>query len=154
MRLAFYQPDIPQNLGASLRLAACFGVGVDIIEPCGFPLTDRSLRRAVMDYGSTAGTLRHAGWTGFLSSPERQGGRLVLFTTAAAQALQAFRFKSSDVLLFGRESAGVPADVHDAVDVRLRIPIATGARSLNIVTAAAIALWEAQRQTGSLSQTV
>jgi tRNA (cytidine/uridine-2'-O-)-methyltransferase len=150
VRLAFYQPDIPQNLGASLRLAACLGVAVDIIEPCGFPLTDKALKRAALDYAELAEIVRHDAWANFLESHRKTGGRLVLFTTAAESILADARFESGDVLLFGRESAGVPAEVHNAADVRLRIPIAEEARSLNVAMAAGIALWEALRQTGGL----
>lgn len=144
MRLALFQPDIPQNLGAALRLGACLGVPVDVIEPCGFPLSDRAVRRAAMDYGGKAEVVRHAGWGEFLM---RREGRLVLFTTRGAEPFQDFRFQPSDVLLFGRESAGAPEEVHAAADARLCIPLVGGARSLNVVTAAAMALGEALRQT-------
>jgi tRNA (cytidine/uridine-2'-O-)-methyltransferase len=148
MRLALFQPDIPQNLGAALRLGACLGVPVDVIEPCGFPLSDRSLRRAAMDYADQAELVRHASWLEFLENPARSHGRLVLFTTRGALPFQSFRFQSDDVLMFGRESAGVPLEVHEAADARLFIPLTLGARSLNVVTAAAMALGEALRQTG------
>ncbi|MFN3523487.1 MAG: tRNA (cytidine(34)-2'-O)-methyltransferase [Phenylobacterium sp.] len=148
MRLALFQPDIPQNLGAALRLGACLGVPVDVIEPCGFPLSDPALRRAALDYGTKAETTRHSGWTAFLARPERQAGRLVLFTTRAASPLYGFSFEAGDTLLFGRESAGAPDEVHAAAQARLLIPLVPGARSLNVVTAAAIALGEALRQTG------
>lgn len=144
MRLALFQPDIPQNLGAALRLGACLGVPVDVIEPCGFPLSDRAVRRAAMDYGGKAEVVRHAGWGEFLM---RREGRLVLFTTRGAEPFQDFRFQPSDVLLFGRESAGAPEEVHAAAEARLCIPLVGGARSLNVVTAAAMALGEALRQT-------
>jgi tRNA (cytidine/uridine-2'-O-)-methyltransferase len=137
MRLALFQPDIPQNLGAALRLGACLGVPVDVIEPCGFPLSDRAVRRAGMDYAARAEVVRHAGWGEF--SVARRG-RLLLFTTRADQPFQAFAYRSDDILLFGRESAGVPDEVHAAADARLAIPMAQGARSLNVVTAAAMAL--------------
>lgn len=150
MRLAFLQPDIPQNLGASLRLAACFGAGVDIIEPCGFPLTDRALRRSAMDYAAHASIVRHSGWAAFVESEARRVGRLVLFTTSGATRLDAFRFQPGDILLFGRESAGAPSEVHAEADARVRTPMAPGIRSLNVVNSAAIALWEALRQTGAL----
>ncbi|MBI1200740.1 MAG: tRNA (cytidine(34)-2'-O)-methyltransferase [Phenylobacterium sp.] len=145
MRLALFQPDIPQNLGAAIRLTACLGVALDVIEPCGFPLSDAAIRRAAMDYGALAEVTRHAGWRDF-AALERPG-RLVLFTTRAAERLPDFRFRRDDVLLFGRESAGVPDGVHAAADARVVIPLAAGARSLNVVTAAAIALGEALRQT-------
>jgi tRNA (cytidine/uridine-2'-O-)-methyltransferase len=147
MRLALFQPDIPQNLGAALRLGACLDVAVDVIEPCGFPLSDRSVRRAALDYGDRAEVERHASWTQFLENPRRTEGRLLLFTTRGAQPFQDFRYRAGDVLLFGRESAGVPFEVHQAADARLYIPLAVGARSLNVVTAAAMALAEALRQT-------
>jgi len=145
MRLALFQPDIPQNLGAALRLGVCLGVPIDVIEPCGFPLSDRAVRRAAMDYGEKAEVVRHASWTDFRRRP---GGRLLLFTTRSAQAFHDFDYRPDDILLFGRESAGVPEDVHDAADARLIIPLAAGARSLNVAVAAAMALGEALRQTG------
>jgi tRNA (cytidine/uridine-2'-O-)-methyltransferase len=144
MRLALFQPDIPQNLGAALRLGACLGVPVDVIEPCGFPLSDRAVRRAALDYGAKAEVVRHPGWSEFLT---RRQGRLLLFTTRGALPFQDFIYRASDVLLFGRESAGVPDDVHAAADARLCIPLVPGTRSLNVVTAAAMALGEALRQT-------
>ena len=144
MRLALFQPDIPQNLGAALRLGACLGVPVDVIEPCGFPLSDRAIRRAALDYAERAEVSRHAGWGDFLNARQ---GRIVLFTTRAARPFHEFEFRADDTLLFGRESAGVPDDVHGAADARLYIPLAPGARSLNVVTAAAMALSEALRQT-------
>jgi tRNA (cytidine/uridine-2'-O-)-methyltransferase len=150
LRLAFYQPDIPQNLGASVRLAACFGVSVDIIEPCGFPLTDKSLKRAALDYGKQVDLVRHDGWSAFLAEPRRQVSRLVLFTTRGATPLQQIRFLETDTLLFGRESAGVPDDVHAAANARVVIPLMPGARSLNVAMAAGIGLWEALKQTGHL----
>ena len=150
LRLAFYQPDIPQNLGASVRLAACFGVSVDIIEPCGFPLTDKALKRAALDYGKQVDLVRHDGWSAFLAAPERQAGRLVLFTTRGASPLQAFRFHPGDTLLFGRESAGVPDDVHAAAGARVVIPLVADARSLNVAMTAGVALWEALKQTDRL----
>lgn len=152
MRLALFQPDIPQNLGAALRLGACLGVPVDVIEPCGFPLSDRAVRRAAMDYAQRAEVQRHASWLRFLEAPERTQGRLVLLTTRGAAPLHGFAFRHSDVLLLGRESAGVPLEVHEAADARLFIPLAPGARSLNVVTAAAIALGEALRQTGGFAR--
>ncbi len=146
MRLALFQPDIPQNLGAAIRLAACLGVGLDVIEPCGFPLSDRALRRAAMDYAQIADVARYPGWSLFHSESVTNSRRLVLFTTKGAQPLHRFRFEASDVLLFGRESAGVPEEVHVAAAARVLIPLAPGARSLNVVTAAAIGLGEALRQ--------
>jgi tRNA (cytidine/uridine-2'-O-)-methyltransferase len=148
MRLALFQPDIPQNVGAAVRLTACLGVILEIIEPCGFPLTDRALRRTALDYGSAASIQRRASWDDFLAVEARAAGRLVLFTTRGARAYTDFAFQDGDTLLFGRESAGVPEAVHAAADAGLVIPIAAGARSLNVVNAASMALGEALRQTG------
>jgi tRNA (cytidine/uridine-2'-O-)-methyltransferase len=148
MRLALFQPDIPQNVGAAVRLAACLGVILEIIEPCGFPLSDRALRRTALDYGPAARIERRASWDEFLAAEARTAGRLVLFTTRGAHAYADFAFRAGDTLLFGRESAGVPDEVHAAADARLIIPIAAGTRSLNLVNAAAMALGEALRQTG------
>jgi len=145
MRLALFQPDIPQNLGAAIRLAACLGVPLDVIEPCGFPLSDAAIRRAAMDYAAIAQVTRHAGWADFRGDAA-QLGRLVLFTTKSGIPFHDFVFEPADILLFGRESAGVPDEVHAAADARLRIPLAPGARSLNLVTAATLALGEALRQ--------
>lgn len=148
MHLALYQPDIPQNTGAMLRLAACFGVAVDLIEPCGFVWSDRRLRRAGMDYLEGVALTRHESWAAFHGQPAR--GRLVLLTTQASTSYAEFAFQSGDTLLVGRETAGVPADVHAAADARLVIPMSTGVRSLNVALAAAIVLGEALRQTGQL----
>jgi tRNA (cytidine/uridine-2'-O-)-methyltransferase len=147
MRLALFQPDIPQNLGAALRLGACLDVPVDVIEPCGFPFSDAGVRRAAMDYGALAEMVRHATWADFLDRPERKAGRLLLFTTKGAQDFHRFKFRPGDTLLFGRESAGAPQEVHAAAQARLFIPLAPGARSLNLTVSAAIALSEALRQT-------
>lgn len=147
MRLALFQPDIPQNLGAAIRLAACLGAPLDVIEPCGFPLSDAAIRRAAMDYGALADVTRHASWDRFHTQAGARG-RLVLFTTRGATPLTDFAFRADDTLLFGRESAGAPDAVHAAAQARVFIPLAAGARSLNVVTAAAIGLAEALRQTG------
>jgi tRNA (cytidine/uridine-2'-O-)-methyltransferase len=147
MRLAIFQPDIPQNLGSSIRLAACLGVSLDIVEPCGFPLSDKALRRTAMDYGDSVDLTRHSSWDAFLAAPERQAGRLVLFTTKAAVPHLTFDFQAGDTLLFGRESAGAPEEVHAAAQARLFIPLRPPARSLNVVVAAAIALAEGLRRT-------
>ena len=147
MRLALFQPDIPQNLGAALRLGACLGVPVDVIEPCGFPLSDAGVRRAAMDYGQIADLTRHASWAAFRADHNREKRRLLLFTTRGAEDFHGFVFRPDDILLFGRESAGVPDEVHEAADARLIIPLAPGARSLNLTVSAAIALSEALRQT-------
>ena len=143
MRLALFQPDIPQNLGASLRLSACLAVWLDVIEPCAFPLSDKSLKRAALDYGNKTQIRLHASWTNFLAAPERTQGRLILFTTQSAEPFHRFVYQPDDTLLFGRESAGVPQAVHDAAQARLYIPLAPGLRSLNVVTAAAMALSQA-----------
>jgi len=146
VRLALYQPDIPQNLGAAMRLCAAFNTPLDIIEPCGFPLSDKAIRRAAMDYAACANVSHHSGWDAFrLTVPP---ARLVLLTTKSASSLYDFTFAPDDILLMGRESAGVPDDVHAAANHRLFIPISAAARSINVVTAAAIALSEALRQTG------
>jgi tRNA (cytidine/uridine-2'-O-)-methyltransferase len=145
MRLALFQPDIPQNLGAAIRLAACLGVALDVIEPCGFPLSDAAIRRVAMDYAGLCEVCRHAGWRDFRSL-SAGWGRLVLFTTRGATPLHDFAFAPEDILLFGRESMGAPEEVHDAADARVVIPLAAGARSLNVVTAATLALGEGLRQ--------
>lgn len=149
MRLALYQPDIPQNAGAIARLAACLGVGLDIIEPCGFLFGDRQLRRAGLDYLERAAIRRHASWTAFRAQV-RPPARLILLTTRADLSYVAFPFAAADVLLLGRESAGVPEEVHAGVDARVRVPMRPGMRSLNVALAAAIVLGEALRQTGGL----
>lgn len=146
MRIALYQPDQAGNVGTILRLAACLGVPVDIIEPCGFPWSDKALKRAGMDYAEIANVTRHADWAAFEAQLE---GRLVLFTTAGAVRLPEARFELGDTLLFGSESRGAPAEVHSRADVRVRIPQVEGTRSLNLAVAAAIGLAEAIRQTGS-----
>lgn len=146
MRLALFQPDIPQNLGAAVRLAACLGVSLDVIEPCGFPLGDAAIRRAAMDYAALVDVTRHASWSDFLDNSVGCG-RIALFTTQGATQLHRFEFRPDDILLFGRESAGAPPEVHAAADARIFIPLAPGARSLNLVTAATLALGEALRQT-------
>ena|SRR5690349_2282023 len=145
MRLALYQPDIPQNLGAFIRLAACLGTPLDVIEPCGFPVDDKRIRRAAMDYVDLARLTRHASWEAFRR--DRTPGRLVLLTTAGATRLPEARFQPDDILLLGRESAGAPVEVHEAADLRVRVPLQKGARSLNVALAAAVVLSEALRQT-------
>jgi tRNA (cytidine/uridine-2'-O-)-methyltransferase len=147
MRLALFQPDIPQNLGAAIRLCACLGVKLDVIEPCAFPIDDRTLRRAALDYQPLAAIQRHDGWSAFESAPARAEGRLVLFTTKSALPYPDFSFQGGDTLIFGRESAGVTAEVVERAQARLLIPMAPGARSINVVNAAAMALGEALRQT-------
>lgn len=146
MRLALYEPDIPQNAGAVIRLAACLGAGVDLIEPFGFLWDDRRLRRAGMDYLDAAAVVRHRSWPAF--DEARGTARLILLTTRGAAPMPSFAFEPGDVLLMGRESAGVPEAVHARADHRVVIPMVPGMRSLNVVTAAAIVLGEALRQTG------
>ena len=143
LRLAAYQPDIAQNLGAMIRLSACFDTPLDIIEPCGFPLSIKALRRTAMDYADVADLTRHIDWGAFRTTCR---GRVVLLTTAGDAALWDFGFQPGDTLLMGRETAGVPDDVHASVDARVVIPITDATRSLNLATAAAIALAEALRQ--------
>ncbi|MFO1082093.1 MAG: tRNA (cytidine(34)-2'-O)-methyltransferase [Reyranellaceae bacterium] len=145
MRLALYQPDIPQNLGAAIRLAACLGVALDIIEPCGFPLDDRRIRRVSMDYWERARVVRHASWESFRR--DREAGRLLLFTTAGTRRFPEVAFQPGDTLLFGRESAGAPPEVQAAADLAVRVPMAAGLRSLNVAQTAALVLGEALRQT-------
>ena len=146
MRLALYQPDQAGNVGTILRLAACLGVPVDIVEPCGFPWSDKALRRAGMDYAEIAQVTRHSDWAAFAAA--LGGRRLVLMTTKGAVPLPQARFEQGDTLLMGSESSGVPAEVHEAAALRVRIPQAAGTRSLNIAVAAGIGLAEAIRQTG------
>ncbi len=143
LRLVLYQPDIPQNTGALLRLGACLGVGVDLIEPLGFLLDDKRLRRAGMDYIALARMRRHASWEAYRA---QAGGRLVLLTTQATDNYLDFAFRPGDRLLLGRESAGVPESLHREADHRLTIAMRPGARSLNVALAAAIVLGEALRQ--------
>lgn len=144
MRLALHQPDQAGNVGTILRLAACLGVPVDIIEPCGFPWADRALKRAGMDYAEIANLTRHADW---LSLAEGQEGRLVLLTTRGDTRIDEAGFEADDVLILGSESGGAPLAVHDHAALRVRIPQVAGTRSLNIAVAAGIALAEALRQT-------
>lgn len=144
MRLALFEPDIPQNAGALIRLGACMGVPVEIIEPCGFLLDDARLKRAGMDYLERATVVRHASWDAFIRATT---GRLILLTTKGAQSYFAFRFEPTDMLILGRESAGVPQHVHEAAAARLRIPMKEGLRSLNVALAGAMVLGEALRQT-------
>jgi len=146
MRLALYQPEIAPNVGALMRIAACFEAALDIIEPCGFPADDRSWRRAALDYADGRPPRRHASFDAFLASEERGRGRLVLLSTRAEESIWDFRFSADDTLLTGRESAGAPDAVRRAADAIIRIPIAPAARSLNVAAAAAIALAEARRQ--------
>ncbi|MGH6968261.1 MAG: tRNA (cytidine(34)-2'-O)-methyltransferase [Stellaceae bacterium] len=149
MRLALYEPDIPQNAGAILRLGACLGVAVDIIEPCGFVLDDRRLKRAAMDYLARVEIARHASWDSFWHA---RLGRLVLLSSKARLPYHRFAFARDDVLLLGRETAGVPPEVAEAVDASVLIPMRPGLRSLNVALAAALVLGEALRQTALLPE--
>jgi tRNA (cytidine/uridine-2'-O-)-methyltransferase len=143
MRLALFQPAIPQNVGACIRLSACFGVELHVIEPTGFGFDDRAMKRAALDYGPLSHLVRHADWDAF--QRDRGPGRLVLFTTRGATSLQDFVFREDDVLLFGSEPTGAPDHVHAAADARVALPIRPGARSLNLAVSAGIALWEGLR---------
>jgi tRNA (cytidine/uridine-2'-O-)-methyltransferase len=149
MQLALFQPDIPQNTGTILRLCACLDVVAHIIEPAGFPVSDRAFRRAGMDYLDQVRLTRHVSWTKFEEWRRENGFRLVLFTTKGATSYLDFRYGASDILLFGRETVGVTDEVVAAADARLKIPIKAGLRSLNVAMAAAMATGEALRQTGS-----
>jgi tRNA (cytidine/uridine-2'-O-)-methyltransferase len=153
MRLALFQPDIPQNTGTLLRLAACFGLAVDLIEPCGFIFDDRRLRRAGMDYLDGVDLTRHSSWQAYWQRhlavrDTGTGGRLILLTTRATRSYADFSFEPGDSLLLGRESSGVPDEVHASVDARVMIPMRPGFRSLNVAIAAGIVIGEALRQTG------
>jgi tRNA (cytidine/uridine-2'-O-)-methyltransferase len=148
MRIALYQPDIAQNTGAILRLAACLNVAVDIIEPAGFDISSRALRQAALDYFDKVDLRRHGAFTDFKQEIERTGRRLVLLTTRADTAYHDIVFKNDDVILAGRESAGVPEEVHASVDLRVRIPMRPDLRSLNVAVSLAMVLGEALRQTG------
>ncbi|AWJ86531.1 tRNA methyltransferase (plasmid) [Azospirillum sp. TSH58] len=148
MRLVLFEPDIPQNAGTLMRLAAGLGVPLDLIEPCGFVLDDRKLRRAGMDYIDQLSLVRHSSWAAYRALP--QAGRLVLLTTRGAVPYTDFAFAPDDRIMVGRESAGVPDEVHEAADVRLVIPLKPPARSLNVALSAAMVLGEALRQTAAL----
>ena len=149
MQIALFQPDIPQNTGTILRLCACLDVAAHIIEPAGFPVSDRHFRRSGMDYLDHVAITRHDSWSKFELWRNDGGFRLVLFTTKGAGSYLDYRYRRDDVLLFGRESAGVPEEVADVADARLVIPIRPSLRSLNVAMAVAMALGEALRQTGS-----
>jgi tRNA (cytidine/uridine-2'-O-)-methyltransferase len=152
MRIALYQPDIPQNTGTILRLCACLGIEAHIIGPAGFPTSDRAFRRAGMDYLDAVAIMRHISWTAFDNWRRDHRHRLALFTTSATLSFLDYRYQEDDILLFGRESVGVPQEVHGAADARLLIPIRPGLRSLNVAVAAAMAAGEALRQTGAMRQ--
>ena len=155
MRIALFEPDIPQNTGTIIRTAVCMGVGVDVIEPCGFVFSDKHLKRSGMDYLDMANVTRHADWATFYAlhqrlhedaGPIRPNGRLVLLTTKGATPYTNFQFHADDVLLLGSESRGVPPHVHEKADARLIIPMAPGTRSLNVAVSCAMVLGEALRQ--------
>jgi tRNA (cytidine/uridine-2'-O-)-methyltransferase len=147
--IALYQPDIPQNTGTILRLGACLGVRVHLIEPAGFPISDSALKRAGMDYLERAAMQRHTSFQAFETWRKGVGRRLVLLTTRADSSYARFRFAADDILLMGRESSGVPESVHDLADARISIPMAEGLRSLNLAVATGMAIGEALRQTGT-----
>ncbi len=152
LALALYQPDIPQNCGTMLRLCACLGVEASIIEPAGFPVSDRHFRRSGMDYLDAVNVTRHVSWRAFEEWRAPTGRRLVLLSTSAALPFTDFTFAPNDILMVGRESAGAPPEVHGAADARILIPIRPGMRSLNVAVCAAMALGEALRQTGLYPQ--
>ncbi|MDZ7283526.1 tRNA (cytidine(34)-2'-O)-methyltransferase [Sphingomonas sanguinis] len=145
MRLALHEPDIAGNVGTLIRTATCFGVAVDLIEPMGFPYSDRALARSAMDYAAMAEVVRHADWDAFRAVTR---GRIVLATTLGAVPLPEMAFRPDDVILLGSEGAGVPEAVHNAVDMRVRVPMRAGVRSLNVAITGGILLAEARRQTG------
>ncbi|MBV2184664.1 MAG: tRNA (cytidine(34)-2'-O)-methyltransferase [Rhizobium sp.] len=147
LRIALYQPDIPGNTGTILRLAACLGLGVDIIEPAGFDISDRNLKRAGMDYLASVSLVRHVNFERFEQWRRESGRRLVLASTRAAERYTDFTYRPDDILLFGRESAGVPETVHDRADARVIIPMVEGQRSINVAMSAAMIAGEALRQT-------
>jgi tRNA (cytidine/uridine-2'-O-)-methyltransferase len=147
LRIALYQPDIPGNTGTILRLAACLALTVDIIEPAGFVLSDKNLKRAGMDYLASAVMVRHVNWERFDAWRRAEGRRLVLASTRAATPYTRFEYRPNDILLFGRESAGVPDHVHDTAEARIIIPMVEGQRSINVAMSAAMIAGEALRQT-------
>ena len=150
MRIALFEPEIAGNVGAVLRLGACLGAAVDLIEPMGFAWDDRRVRRAAMDYIDHVAITRHAGFAAFRAT--LGSSRLVLFTTKVPQSAYAFAYRTDDVLLFGKESAGIPAEIAAQCDARVRLPMVPAVRSMNLATAAALALGEALRQTALLPQ--
>ena len=152
MRLAVFQPDIPQNAGTIIRLCACFDIPLDIIEPCGFIFSDAKLRRAHMDYEQRAIINRHKSWTDF--ETKNTSNRMVLLTTKGNSNLDAFKFSSSDTLIMGSETSGVPEKIHQKIPHKVRVPIGPSTRSLNVAVCASMVLWEALRQTGKLPSQV
>jgi tRNA (cytidine/uridine-2'-O-)-methyltransferase len=152
LRLALFQPDIPQNAGTMLRMASCFGIAADIIEPAGFPVSDRHFRRSGMDYLDQLDIVRHVSWATFNAARRDDKRRLILLTTKGATIHTRLAFSRRDIIMVGRESAGVPQQVHDAVDERVVVPMVAGARSLNVAVSASIVLGEALRQLGHFDQ--
>ena len=150
MRIALYQPDIPQNAGNIFRLGACLGVPVDIIEPTGFIFDDKKFKRSAMDYINHIEYKRHIDWQHFYDWTKKNKSRLILMTTRASKNFYKFEFLSSDILLFGRESAGVPEEIHQLVDHRLTIPMKQGVRSINLSSAVALVIGEGLRQTNNI----
>ncbi|GGX71154.1 tRNA (cytidine(34)-2'-O)-methyltransferase [Litorimonas cladophorae] len=148
LTVVLYQPEIAGNVGAVMRSCACFGAGLTLIEPCGFPLGDKRMRRAAMDYKVAGGLQTALGWDEYLAAP--RSGRRVLLTTKGATPLQDFKFEAGDTLIFGAEGSGVPQEVHDSVDARVVIPMMADARSLNLSNSVAVTLFEALRQTQTL----
>ncbi len=146
LRLALYQPDIPQNTGTMLRMAACLGLGADIIEPAGFPVSDRDFRRSGMDYLDEISISRHISWDMFVKFAQENGHRLVLLSTKANISHIEFKFQAKDILIVGRESAGVPQNVHDSIASKVRVPMVQSMRSLNVAISAALVCGEALRQ--------
>ena len=152
MRIALYQPEIAGNLGTILRTCACFDVPVDIIEPCGFPFSDRSLKRAGMDYFDHVQYTRHADWDAFRDSVDSRNSRIILLSSKAAEPHYGFGYRNTDILLFGSEGSGVPLTIQQQCDERITIPMKPGMRSLNLAVSAGMALGEALRQTGQFPQ--
>ena len=150
MRIALYQPDIPQNTGNIFRLGACLGVSVDIIEPTGFIFDDKKFKRSAMDYLDHIDYKRYINWQHFYDCTKKNKSRLILMTTKASQSFYKFEFLSSDILLFGRESAGVPEEIHQLVDHRLTIPMKEGVRSINLSSSVALVIGEGLRQTNKI----
>jgi len=146
MRLALFEPDIPQNAGTMIRTAACLEIGIDIIEPCGFIFDDKRLRRAGMDYLARAAITRHDSWDSFVTARQAEGSRLILLSTRGPTVYTDFAFEPTDTIIVGRESAGVPDTVHQTVDAGLTIPMKAGERSLNVAISAAMVIGEALRQ--------
>tara|TARA_R110002033_G_scaffold33104_8_gene70284 strand:+ start:45 stop:503 length:459 start_codon:yes stop_codon:yes gene_type:complete len=152
MRIALYQPEIAGNLGTILRTCACLGVAVDIIEPCGFPFSDRSLKRAGMDYFEHVEYIRHTDWEAFRATTDSRNARIILLSSKATSPHHGFAYRDNDILLFGSEGSGVPRTVHDQCDGRITIPMKPGMRSLNLAVSAGMALGEALRQTGQFPE--